>query len=118
MRISDWSSDVCSSDLRYVSASGGGRAAASRMPNSRAVAGGVAGLARNFVNQGPAEALRRFNLEGMAGAPAEDVFVALRDMLCPAGGPSYAANPRDALLEPVPNMEERRAWNEWVGTHC
>src|SRR3546814_17116891 len=75
MRISDWSSDVCSSDLRYVSASGGGRAAASRMPNSRAVAGGVAGLARNFVNQGPAEALRRFNLEGMAGAPAEDVLV-------------------------------------------
>ena len=56
------------------------------MPNSRAVAGGVAGLARNFVNQGPAEALRRFNLEGMAGAPAEDVFVALTDMLCPAGG--------------------------------
>lgn len=64
---------------RYVRASGGGRAAASRMPNSRAVAGGVAGLARNFVNQGPAEALRRFNLEGMAGAPAEDVFVALTD---------------------------------------
>jgi len=86
---------------RYVSASGGGRAAASRMPNSRAVAGGVAGLARNFVNQGPAEALRRFSLEGMAGAPAEDVFVALTDMLCPAGGTIDEAIARDAMLETV-----------------
>src|SRR3546814_6648117 len=43
---------------RYVSASGGGRAAASRMPNSRAVAGGVAGLARNFVNQGDRKSTR------------------------------------------------------------
>lgn len=89
---------------RYVSASGGGRAAASRMPNSRAVAGGVAGLARNFVNQGPAEALRRFNLEGMAGAPAEDVFVALTDMLCPAGGTIDEAIARDAMLETVADL--------------
>ena len=89
---------------RYVSASGGGRAAASRMPNSRAVAGGVAGLARNFVNEGPAEALRRFNLEGMAGAPAEDVFVALTDMLCPAGGTIDEAIARDAMLETVADL--------------
>lgn len=89
---------------RYVSASGGGRAAASRMPNSRAVAGGVAGLARNFVNLGPAEALRRFNLEAMAGAPAEDVFVALTDMLCPAGGTIDEAIARDAMLETVADL--------------
>ncbi|WP_424993414.1 Qat anti-phage system associated protein QatB [Oceaniradius stylonematis] len=74
------------------------------MPNSRAVAGGVAGLARNFVNQGPAEALRRFNLEGMAGAPAEDVFVALTDMLCPAGGTIDEAIARDAMLETVADL--------------
>ncbi len=89
---------------RYVRASGGGRAAASRMPNSRAVAGGVAGLARSFANQGPTEALRRFNLEGMAGAPAEDVFVAMTDMLCPAGGTIDEAIARDAMLETVVDL--------------
>ena len=89
---------------RYVRASGGGRAAASRMPNSRAVAGGVAGLARSFANQGPTETLRRFNLEGMAGAPAEDVFVALTDMLCPAGGTIDESIARDAMLETVADL--------------
>jgi len=74
------------------------------MPNSRAVAGGVAGLARNFANQGPAEALRRFNLECMAGAPAEDVFVALTEMLCPAGGTIDEAIARDAMLETVADL--------------
>lgn len=89
---------------RYVSASGGGRAAARRMPNSRAVAGGVAGLARSFANQGPTEALRRFNLEGMAGAPAEDVFVAMTDMLCPAGGTIDEAIARVAMLDTVAEL--------------
>ena len=89
---------------QYVNASGGGRAAARRMPNSRAVAGGVAGFARSFANQGPAEALRRFNLEGMAGAPAEDVFVALTDMLCPAGGTIDEGIARDAMLETVADL--------------
>lgn len=89
---------------RYVRASGGGRAAASRMPNSRAVAGGIAGLARSFATQGPAEALRQFNLEGMAGAPAEDVFVALTDMLCPTGGTIDEAIARDAMLETVADL--------------
>ena len=89
---------------QYVRASGGGRAAARRMPNSRAVAGGVAGLARSFASQGPAEALRKFNLEGMAGAPAEDVFVALTEMLCPAGGTIDEAIARDAMLETVADL--------------
>ena len=86
---------------KYVNASGGGRAAANRMSHSRAVAGGVAVLARSFANQGPTEALRRFDLDGMAGAPAEDVFVALTDMLCPAGGTIDEAIARDAMLETV-----------------
>ena len=89
---------------RYVQASGGGRAAASRMPNSRAVASGVAGLAKSFADQGPAEALRRFNLDSMAGAPAEDVFVALTEMLCPAGGSIDEAIARDALLETIADL--------------
>ncbi len=89
---------------RYVRASGGGRAAASRMPNSRAVASGIASLARSLANQGPIEALRQFNLETMAGAPAEDVFVALTNMLCPAGGTIDEAIARDAMLETVADL--------------
>ena len=88
----------------YVSASGGGRAAARRMPNSRAVAGGVIELARSFANQGPAEALRRFNIEGMAGESAEDVFVALTEMLCPLGGTIDEAIAREAMLEAVADL--------------
>lgn len=86
---------------QYVSASGGGRGAARRMPSSRAAAGGIAGLARNFATQGPAEALRPFNLEGLAGAPAVDVFVALTDTLCPPGGTIDEAIARDAMLETI-----------------
>lgn len=86
---------------QYVSASGGGRGAARRMPSSRAAAGGIAGLARNFATQGPAEALRPFNLEALAGAPAVDVFVALTDALCPPGGTIDEAIARDAMLETI-----------------
>ncbi len=86
---------------QYVSASGGGRGAARRMPSSRAVAGGIAGLARNFAEQSPAEALRPFNLEGLAGSPAVDVFVALTDALCPPGGTIDEAIARDAMLETI-----------------
>ena len=86
---------------QYVAANGGGRGAARRMTNSRATAGGIAGLARSFATQGPAEALRPFNLQGLAGAPAVDVFVALTDALCPPGGTIDEAIARDALLETV-----------------
>lgn len=86
---------------QYVAASGGGRGAARRMPNSRAVAGGIVGLTLNFANQGPGEALRPFDLEGLAGAPAVDVFVALTDALCPPGGTIDEAIARDAMLETI-----------------
>lgn len=86
---------------KYVVASGGGRGAARRMPSSRAVAGGIAGLARSFAAQGPTAALKLFNLEGLAGAPAVDVFVALTDALCPPGGTIDEAIARDAMLETV-----------------
>lgn len=86
---------------QYVSASGGGRGAARRMPSSRIAAGGIAGLARNFATQGAAEALRLFNLERLAGAPAVDVFVALTDALCPPGGTIDESIARDAMLETI-----------------
>lgn len=89
---------------RYVAASGGGRGASRRMSNSRATAGGLAGLARTFATQGPAEALKPFNLDGLAGAPAVDVFVALTDALCPPGGTIDEAIARDAMLETIAAM--------------
>ena len=86
---------------RYVRASGGGRAAARRLTDSRAVASRVVGLARSFADHGPTEALRRLDLGGLAGEPAEDVFVALTDMLCPAGATIDEAIARSAMLETV-----------------
>lgn len=89
---------------KFVAASGGGRAAARQMVSSRAVAGGVAGLARAFAEAGPTEALRRFNLEALTGAPAEQVFIALTDALCPPGGTIDEAIARDALLETIADL--------------
>jgi hypothetical protein len=86
---------------QYVAASGGGRGASRRMSSSRATAGGIADLVRSFATRGPAEALQPFNLEGLAGAPAVDVFVALTDALCPPGGTIDEAIARDAMLETV-----------------
>lgn len=86
---------------KYVSASGGGKGASRRMSSSRAAAGGIAGLAYNFVTQGPAEALKPFNLEGLAGAPVVEVFISLTDALCPPGGTIDEAIARDAMLETI-----------------
>ncbi|WP_330902965.1 Qat anti-phage system associated protein QatB [Sphingopyxis jiangsuensis] len=86
---------------KYVSASGGGGGAARQMSSSRATAGGIANFARSFLVDGPVEALRTFNLEALAGAPAVDVFVALTDALCPPGGTIDEAIARDAMLETV-----------------
>ena len=85
---------------QYVAAAGGGRRAARLIPSSRALAVGIAGLAKSFANQGPVEALRRFNLEGL-GAPAEDVFSALADVLCPQSGTIDEAIARDAMIETI-----------------
>jgi len=71
------------------------------MGSSRAVAGGIAGLASTISQSGPTEALRRFNLEGLAGSPAEEVFVALTDALCPPGGTIDETLARHALLETI-----------------
>ena len=96
---------------RYVAATGGGRRAARRMASSRAVAGGLAGLAGTFASQGAAEALRPFDLEGLAGAPATDVFVALTDVLCPPGGTIDEGIARNAMLETIAALAEEGVGN-------
>ena len=89
---------------KYVKANGGGRGVVRRMKNSRAVSSGIAGLVNVFAREGPEEALRRFNLHAMAGAPAEDVFIMLIDMLCPAGGTIDEAIAREAMLETIADL--------------
>ena len=96
---------------KYVAASGGGRASARQLGSSRALAGGIAGLASAISRDGPAEALRRFNLESLAGAPAQDVFVALTDALCPPGGTIDEAIARDALLETIADLAAKGIGN-------
>ena len=71
------------------------------MRSSQMAARGVANLARVFAEQGPEEALRTFDLAALAGGPAEDVFVALTDVLCPPGSTIEQAVARDAMIETV-----------------
>jgi hypothetical protein len=68
------------------------------MGPSRGVAGGVGRLVSDFVQSGPTAALLPFNLQGMAGAPAAEVFNALADALCPPGGVLDEAIARQAML--------------------
>lgn len=96
---------------KYVAASGGGQSAARQLGSSRALAGGIAGLASAISRDGPVEALRRFNLESLAGAPVQDVFVALTDALCPPGGTIDEAIARDALLETIADLAAKGIGN-------
>lgn len=86
---------------RYARASGGGRGVARTMRSSQMAAGGVAAFARAFAELGPEEALRRFDLQALAGEPAEEVFVALTDVICPPGSTIAEAIARDAMIETV-----------------
>jgi ABC-type amino acid transport substrate-binding protein len=47
----------------------------------------------------------------LAGAPAQDVFVALTDALCPPGGTIDEAIARDALLETIADLAAKGIGN-------
>ncbi|WP_348541239.1 Qat anti-phage system associated protein QatB [Thalassospira sp. A3_1] len=91
---------------RYVTASGGAAGAARRMSTSRRVAAGIVQVAQAFNAGGAANVLQTFNLQGLAGATITEVFVALTDVLCPAGGTIDEAIARDAMLETVVDLLE------------
>ena len=69
------------------------------MGPSRGAAVRVGEIVNDFAQQGAAAALRPFNLQNLAGAPASEVLAALTDVLCPAGGTIDEAIARSALLE-------------------
>ena len=89
---------------QYVSSRGGGHGAARQMKSSKTAVGGIARFANSFVNEGPTETLKKFNLARLAGAPASEVFVALTDMLCPPGGTIDESLARDAMLETIVDL--------------
>lgn len=91
----------------YVrSGTGGARRAARRMGSSRAAAGGLLGIVRDFQRLGPTETLRQLNLSGLAAQPAADVFVAILEFICPPGGAVDDAIARQAMLETIGDLAE------------
>jgi hypothetical protein len=77
------------------------------MGASRAVGSRLLGVVRDVQRLGAAEALRqRFNLPGLAGRPATDVFMALLEFVCPPGGAVDEAIARQAMLDTIAHHAE------------
>jgi hypothetical protein len=64
------------------------------------------GVIRDVGRLGPVEVLRRFDLAGLAGAPAADVFLAVMEFVCPPGGAVDEAIARQAMLEAIGDLAE------------
>lgn len=85
---------------------GGAARAARRMGASRAAAGRLLGVMRDVQRFGAVEVLRQLNLGGLAGRPSSEVFLALVEFVCPAGGAIDEAVARQAMLENVIELAE------------
>jgi hypothetical protein len=90
----------------YVGAVGGAGGATRRMGSSRRAAANLIGLARDFQSSGAATALAKFNLQGLAGRPAHEVFGRLIDELCPAGGNVDEAVAREGMLDAIEELAQ------------
>ncbi|MCR5881240.1 Qat anti-phage system associated protein QatB [Phenylobacterium sp. J367] len=92
---------------RYVrDGVGGSGRAARRMGEARAAAGRLLGVVRDVARDGAAEALRRVDLAGLAGRPAEDVLLSLLEVICPPGGSLDEAIARQGMLEAIDSLAE------------
>jgi hypothetical protein len=91
----------------YVSTSSGGSGtAAQRMGSSRTAGAQLLGFLSGAVSDGPQEALRRLNLQGLAGRPIEEIFVGLIDYVCPEGGSLDEGIAREAFIETITDLAE------------
>jgi len=91
----------------YVSTSSGGSGtAAQRMGSSRTAGAQLLGFLSGTVSDGPQEALRRLNLQGLAGRPIEEIFVGLIDYVCPEGGSLDEGIAREAFIETIADLAE------------
>ncbi len=90
----------------YVrSGAGSSRNATRRMGASRAAAGNVLGVFRDFQRDGVNTTLQRLNLGGLAGRPLADVFLGLTDFICRDGGSIDEGIARDAWLETIAELD-------------
>lgn len=87
---------------RYVSVSvGGARQAAQRMGVSRDAGAQILSFLTDVQKRGTQEALRALDLEGLAGRPINEVFIALADHVCPNGGSVDEGIAREAFVETI-----------------
>ncbi|MGI8744415.1 MAG: Qat anti-phage system associated protein QatB [Bryobacteraceae bacterium] len=92
---------------RYVSTStGGAKQAAQRMGASRRTATGLLNFLGTAVSSGAREALRTLRLEGLAGRPIDEIFLALTDYICPDGGTVDEGIAREAFIETIADLAE------------
>ena len=101
--------EIRSAASKYVTACGNGYSAAKRMPNSHAVARRLGDIVRSIPNQGHAKTLGKYNLEQMAGNPAEDVLIAMIDSICPRGGTIDEAVARHAMIRTIIDFAAAKA---------
>ena len=91
----------------YISmSSGGGRIAAQRMGASRTAGAQLLGFLSGAASTGAQEALRRLNLQGLAGRPIEEIFLGLIDYVCPEGGSVDEGIAREAFIETIADLAE------------
>jgi hypothetical protein len=76
------------------------------MGASRTAGAQLAGFLSNAVAQGPREALRALNLEGLAGRPIEQVFIGLVEYVCPEGGSLDEGIAREAFIETIADLAD------------
>lgn len=93
----------------YVSAAtGGSSTAAQRMGASRAAGANLLNFLSGATVNGPREALRRLDLQGLVGRPIEEVFLGLMDYVCEGqdGGTVDEGIAREAFIETITELAE------------
>jgi hypothetical protein len=92
----------------YVStAAGGVRQAARRMGSSRQAGARLYSFLADAQANGPIEALRRLDLETLAGRPIEEIFLGIAEYVCPIGGTVDEGIARDAFIDTIADLVDQ-----------
>jgi hypothetical protein len=91
----------------YVShTKGGPRNAAKAMGSSRSAGAKLLGFLSNAASNGTENALRAFNLESLAGRPVEEIFLGLRDYICPQGSTVDEGIATDSFVRTIADLAD------------
>ena len=91
----------------YVShTKGGPRNAAKAMGSSRSAGAKLLGFLSNAASNGTESALRGFNLESLAGRPVEEIFLGLRDYICPQGSTVDEGIATDSFVRTIADLAD------------